>query len=403
MWYNLHMRNVVFYFKSNTNACYDVNFQHGLVRFARTSGWRLLAIDAEPTAVIRRRIPQLVREYAPLGAITTFHEGVEESWPAALPSVWVDTFPSRTMLRASTVRADNVAIARMAANELLRDRTPRTFACFSLSGISWARERAQTFAQSLQAKGSDCLTREISVPGGNFTRCTQCVKNALRDLPRPLGVFAVNDRMANQVMIAAEMLGLRIPEELSLVGVDNDESLCLAGPTAITSIQPDWDRCGWLAGEALQDLLLGKPSGRRLNYGPIALIRRASTLAKARRKNDPRVERALAFIRENAASPISVNDVIAAMGCSRRLGELRFRESTGKSILAELHARRLDLVMAHLNRKQTSITALANLCGFRSASALRAFFQAQTGQSMRDWRRRQSVFFNCRTGRIKLH
>ena len=72
------------------------------------------------------------------------------------------------------------------------------------------------------------------------------------------------------------------------------------------------------------------------------------------------------------------------MGCSRRLGELRFRESTGKTILTERHARRLDLIKALLNRNPTSITA--NRCGFRSSSALRAFFHAQTGMSMRDWR-----------------
>ena len=193
------------------------------------------------------------------------------------------------------------------------------------------------------------------------------------------------------VMIAAEMLGLRIPEELSLVGVDNDEALCLAGPTAITSIQPDWDRCGWLAGEALQDLLLGKPSGRRLNYGPIALIRRASTLAKARRKNDPRVERALAFICENAASPISVNDVIAAMGCSRRLGELRFRESTGKSILDKIRENRLERAYMLLRDQTIPVDDIPSLCGYESVGHFKNYFKRTTGKTMRQWRNQATV------------
>lgn len=384
------MRNDVIHFCSNANACYKTHFQHGLVRFARTNGWRLVSIDAQPAPGIRRVISRLIREYSPLGAISSFHEGVEDAWPDDLPCVWVDTYPCVSKAREATVYADNVAIARMAAEELLRDHTPRTFACFSLPGISWTCERAQTFAQAIRAAGGTCRIANIAISDNRLSLCTRLVKNALRDLPRPLGVFAVNDRMANQVMLAAEMMGLRVPEELSLVGVDNDESLCLAGPTAITSIQPDWDRCGWLAGEALQEMILGRTGASHRKYGPIALIRRASTLAKARRKDDPRVERALAFIRENAASAITVNDIIKVMDCSRRLGELRFRESTGKSILAELHARRLDLVKAQLNRKQTSIAALANRCGFRSASALRAFFLAQTGMSMRDWRSAQT-------------
>ena len=380
------MRDVVLLFCNNNNASYRINFQHGLIRFARTNGWRLLPIEPMPLTHLRRRIPRLIQDYSPIGAVTIFHEVLEDVWPGSLPCVWVDTYPCRKHPRSTSVLADNAAIGRMAAEEFLRDRTPRTFACLSLSGIDWAEERARAFAQTLRDGGFPCLIRELDVPNANFPPDMRALRKILDKLPRPLGVFAVNDRIACQAMFAAEVLGLRAPEDLALIGVDNDESLCLAGPTAITSIQPDWDRCGWLAGEALLSLTLNaKPEPRR-TYGPIALIRRASTLAKSRRKNDPRVERALTFIQENAASPITVNDIVKAMGCSRRLGELRFRESTGKSILAELHARRLDLVKAQLNRNPTSITALANRCGFRSSSALRAFFHAQTGMSMRDWR-----------------
>lgn len=381
------MRNAVIYFHSNDNPCYRLNFQHGLSRFARTNGWRLLHVDAEPTSVMRRRIPQIIRACSPIGAICSFHEGVEDYWPEDLPCVWVDTYPRVKRSHVATVCADNAAIARMAANEMLADRSPRSFVCFSLSGILWAQERARTFADTLRSHGVDCQIVEIDVPDARHTPGMHLVQRALRKLPRPLGVFAINDRMADQIMFAAETLGLHVPEELSLVGVDNDESLCLAGTIAITSIQPDWDRCGWLSGEALATMLGNPRTSPCLNYGPIAIIRRASTLAKARRKDDPRVERALAFIRENAAAPITVNDVIREMNCSRRLGELRFRESTGKSILAELHDRRLDLVKAQLNRMSTSITAIANLCGFKSSSALRAFFQSQMGMSMRDWRK----------------
>lgn len=381
------MRDVVFYFTSNTNACYRIHFQHELIRFAGAHGWRLLPVEPLPHAVLRRRIPQLIRDYSPVGAITSFHEVLEDAWPRTLPIVWVDTEPRTKHPRSANVRADNAAIGRLAAEEFLRDRESRTFACLSLAGITWARDRSRAFAQTLKDGGIQALTREIDVPNANFPPSMRIIQKTLENLPRPLGVFAVNDRMAYQVLFAAESLGLRIPEDLSLVGVDNDEALCLAGPTAITSIQPDWNGCGRLAGEALESLLLDAKAHPCLQYGPITLIRRASTVKKARQQANSRVERALGFIREHAASPdITVEDVIASMGCSRRLGELRFREVTGRSILAELHDRRLDLVKAQLNRKMnTTLVALANRCGFRSSSALRAFFRAQTGMSMRDW------------------
>ena len=130
----------------------------------------------------------------------------------------------------------------------------------------------------------------------------------------------------------------------------------------------------------------GEPPGREYVYGAAGVTRRATTRTARARPTDPRVERALAFIAAEFASPIDVGDVVEAMGCSRSHGELRFREETGKTILAALEEMRWQRLVVLLGRRDADLSSLSDLCGFRSASALRQFFRRRTGMSMTVWR-----------------
>ena len=108
------------------------------------------------------------------------------------------------------------------------------------------------------------------------------------------------------------------------------------------------------------------------------------------------VERAEAFIQANAVSRIGVKDVVREMGCSRRLGEQRFRAATGSTIHERIASVRLDALLVQLRRAHVNIGYLADACGFGSASALRAFFRKRMGVSMTEWRSREIAAQNKR-------
>ena len=131
----------------------------------------------------------------------------------------------------------------------------------------------------------------------------------------------------------------------------------------------------------------GEKTEREYLYGAAGVTRRASTRDVYRRPRDEHVERGLAFIAAEFASPIGVSDVVAAMGCSCGHGELRFREETGKSILETIADMRWERLNVLLRRRDANIAELPRMCGFRTASALRQFFRRRAGMSMTDWRR----------------
>ena len=145
-----------------------------------------------------------------------------------------------------------------------------------------------------------------------------------------------------------------------------------------------------MAGEALAELVFHQVTrGAYRDYGVAGIMRRGSTVVAQGRVDRRQVERAVSFIHANASSRISVSDVIREMGCSRRLGEMRFRQAMGKTIHEMIADVRLENVLVQLRRKHVNVGVLADSCGFASPSALRAFFLQRMGCSMTAWRARE--------------
>ena len=163
----------------------------------------------------------------------------------------------------------------------------------------------------------------------------------------------------------------------------------MSSPTPLSSVRPDWAEGGRLVAEALEMQMRGGKPLKKYLYGAAGVTRRASTRNPYHRPKDARVERALAFIDAEFASPIDLADVVRAMGCSRSLAELRFREETGKTILKALTEKRWEKLLVHLGRSDVDLSALPSACGFRSAAALRELFRRRTGMSMTEWRKRK--------------
>lgn len=385
------MKNVLVY-HDNFNQWYSTLILRGFSRFARQQRWRLVFLPRIAASKEKARFRRMVRAVSPIGVFACYSEGLRKVVPGAVPSVWIDCADDTIMPRTvAMIGTDDEKIGELAASEFCRF-DGGTFLCLTVRGEDWSKCRAEWFARGLARGGRTCRTVQVAMDFADPSSSLFTVERLLKSERLPVRVFATCDRLADQVLLAAERLGLRVPEAVSVVGVDNDESVCMRTPGGLTSIQPDFEGGGWMAGEALLELIRHPGAvGAYASYGVAGIIRRGSTVVSRGGADRERVERAVSFIRVSAVSRISVRDVIAEMGCSRRLGEMHFRRITGKTIHEMIDDVRLENLLVQLRRKHVSIGFLADSTGFGSSSAMRAFFLRRMGCSMSAWRAREAV------------
>ena len=302
----------------------------------------------------------------PLVFIGQIHPAlVNRSWPTAF------------------VHVDDEASGRMGAEYLMSLSRFRTWGFVSAYGIfSLAQKRLQGFRNRLAEKGFKVAVLENSFQPNGDERLAQW----LRSLPRPIAVMAEQDSVALAVLKAASRIRLRVPGDLALVGVDNDELLCETSEPTLASIAVDHQRLGALAAEALRRLLADGNLGRLSpKVPPTGVVERQS--ARSVIPGMALAERAVAFIRRNATEGIGAADVAAHLGVSRRLADLRFRQATGESILGMILRLRLEAVKRKLAETDMAIGQITASCGFRSETRAKHLFKERFGCPMREWRR----------------
>lgn len=380
----LAMKTILLY-TLRFNPGYD-GFFLSLMREGRRRGWRFAWLTHRDAPDEAERVARMFELLKPAGFVGGAIRGIVRAVPRGFPSVWVDCGDG-VPKGAVAVEHDNASFGAAAAGAL--GNAGSTFAAFGFAGHRWSDERVRAFASAIGRSGGRCRRfgfpkDALETPYLAFERLCAI----LAGLPRPVSAFAVTDRLADVALMAAESLGLRCPGDFRIVGVDDDEMVCMSPRAPLSSVRPDWAEGGRLAAEALEIQMRGGRPRKKYLYGAAGVTRRASTRIPYRRPKDDRVERALSFIDAEYASRIGVAEVVRAMGCSRSLAELRFREETGKTILEALTEKRWEKLLVHLRRRDADLSALPDICGFRSAAALRELFRHRTGMSMTEWRRK---------------
>ena len=291
------------------------------------------------------------------------------------------------------VRNDDTDIGRFGADYLASMGRSRSYGF-----VDWA---ATGYASILRREGFLARFKGTAADVRLYSPTADLEKGSLEDitalsewlsaLPKPAAVMAVHDLRAIHVLEAAAMAGIRIPRDLALIGVDNDELLCDTAEPTLTSIAPDHIRLGELAAEALNGLLNGTNRHQSLTIRSSAktIVERQS--AKPVTPATRLVQQASAFIRRNALKGISAVDVVNHLGVSRRLADARFRQFTGQSILAAILKIRLDEVKRRLRDTDTPIAKITAACGFKGENYAKKLFRSRFGMSMRAWRARNAV------------
>ena len=303
------------------------------------------------------------------------------------PTVFMDVLSPTDIVSVPTsrhLRVDDAAIGNAAARHFLELGNFRSFAFIhDPRNEVWTHERQIAFAATLEASKRECKT---FTPDAKLSaeQSQAALVGFIRALPLPVAVFAANDLVAETVIRACETADLSIPEDVAVMGVDNDIGICSRLRPPLSSIEPDFEEEGFRAAIALERLFGNKVKTDEKPLAAVRLVERKTTkpLPPATRL----VERALAFIEDNYQTPITVRDVARHLGVSRRLIDLRFRQLQHETILSTITKRRLDTLCKMLKDESGPLRELVASCGFGSTIRASHLFKARYGMSMSDYR-----------------
>lgn len=285
---------------------------------------------------------------------------------------------------------DNVAIGRRAAEYFtsLGRFSSYAYICDAEEN-TWSKEREHGFRSALQ-KHSLRVSSFFSPPAVPPRELpADALGTFLTSLNPPVAVFAANDSYAIQVLNVCHHLGLKVPEQISVLGVDNDTVASSRAPIALSSIEPDFRAEGQAAAATLNALLGDGGRGPRIpriqRFGICRIVERASSTPLS--PSAKLVEDALAYIAEHGLEPISPASIAARLRVSRPLLDLRFRQVRNDTVTNVIREHRLNEVKRLLKTTDLSIGRIAADCGFKNENHLRNLFRKTCGLSMRDWRK----------------
>ncbi len=280
------------------------------------------------------------------------------------------------------VGPDHDQIARLAAEHLL-ERGLKHFAfCGKPAGVHpGLDERGVTFAEVVRAAGGTCDVFPADCPPDNWEMEQELLSKWLDSLPKPVGVMACNDERGLQVLDACRRCGAIVPDEVAVIGADNDEHLCDLSIPPLTSVDVNAEHIGYTAAALLDEIMMrGKsstPTGQRL--APRGIFTRLSTDTVA--SDDDEVNRALRYIRENGCQGLRVVDVLAHMGMSRATLQQRLKRVIGRTIHEEIERVRLARVKELLLSPDMTIKQVARATGFSSVQYMTRVFRAAMGET----------------------
>jgi len=367
--------------------------------FADEVGWRRQTV--ERTAPVgskrqlgldRKTVRDLLSFWKPSGVIVDcFGVMPDEAMRdfGRLPHVFLNFDPDGLGRTAAYVACDSEAVGELAARELL-SLGFNDYAYVAGFDLPWARIRGETFARLARENGKTFRLFSETSRTLNSAGRIRALADWCASLPKPCGIFAANDLIADQVISACRQSGVSVPDEVAVVGVDDNASICENAAVSISSMPLNYPDAGRQAGELLADLMAKRPGvGRCRRFGVLGFVRRGST--RIFPKTVPRVVRAVEYIRQHACEGVSPTDVVAVMTCSRRLADKQFREVVGHTILDEIHEVRLRRAKELLADLVLPISAMPERCGYESLVDLCRVFKRQYGMTMSRYRSSLSV------------
>lgn len=289
-------------------------------------------------------------------------------------------------LSCPQVIPDNVAAGGLAAEHLL-STSLNTMAFYGQQDCYYSDLREKGFRKALDRHGVKCLTFPLppSPPNLRQEELDSLSREWLRSLPKPIGILACNDYHALRLNELCEELGIRVPEDVALLGVDNDDFYCELSRPPLSSLDLGSDRIGYAAAELLDSLFQGaKPPRSPRLIVPEGVVRRQSTDLLA--LSDPEVVETLRFIRDHAHEGIRMKNILRVIPLSRKTIETRFKKAIGRTPVAEIRRLQLDRSKQILLETDQPMPSVARQSGFLNAKEFSKTFRKQVGMTPSQYR-----------------
>ncbi len=291
------------------------------------------------------------------------------------------------------VGVDNRAIGQMVTEHLL-ERGFRRFAIYGIETEDYFEERCNNFVSAVAAAGFPCEVyrrpghREIPI---NWERQQQHVAEWVQGLQKPVGVMACTDQLGFWFLDACRRARVAVPEEVAVVGCENDESLSTMSIPPLSSVQFNAEKTGFEAAALLDRMMAGVISTDQHTFiSPLGIVVRQSSDIVA--VEDKEIADALRFVRENAPYGLTVDDVLREIPMSRAALDQRMRLAIGRTVKAEILRVQLDHVKRLLADTDLSLSQIADRTGFRHPQYMAELFKKKCGKTPGTYRKEYQEF-----------
>ncbi len=351
---------------------YEHGITRGIVKFAKAHvdwdlfgyGWMFRPFDA-------------VEAWQGDGIIARVESVADAQRLRGLRCPVVDVAGAYTAPSFWAVVNDDEATGHTAGDYLLSCGFQR-FAFCGVEGTGWSEKRARGFLSAVGKTDSAPSVFTQSLPWWESVSARGRLARWLLGLSRPVGLFACNDTAGLKVSGLCRELGIAVPEETAIIGVDNEDVLCEMASPSLSSIELDCEEIGYRAAALLNDLFVSNngriPPRRPVLVAPPGVVEREST--RVYTSDDPLVQQAMRFIRLNSSKPLSVMEILKVVPASRRNLETRFKKATGRTLKEEIVRAHLSQARSLLRSTRLTMADVASQSGFTSVQRFYAVFRA---------------------------
>lgn len=369
-----------------SSRTYGRGILRGIAQYAHVHGpWSFFTEERE----LQSGIPAWLQNWKGQGIIARIEDRRTASALLRLRCSVVDVLGHAHFESIPGFDTDASAAARMAVDFLARAGF-RHFGYCGYRGIPFSDRREAAFAEQLARQGQTVCVFSPRPPEISDSRIQaveqrglgmeKAIASWLRKQPWPLALFACNDVRAQQVLNACREYGIRVPEQVAVLAVDNDDVLCSLCDPPLSSIMPDTERIGYEAAALLDRMMNGfRPKPGITQIAPVRIVERTSTDVVP--IADEITVQAVRFIRDHVNDGIAVKDVLLQVKRSRTDLELRFRRWLKTTVRGEIQRRRMERACQLLQQTDLSLDRVARGAGFASAAHLCRLFQRHFGQT----------------------
>jgi len=324
-----------------------------------------------------KRVLSWLRGLRADGVVMRANQHVRDVVKLELPMIVLDV--NEEIPGIANIVTNETAIGRMAANHLIELGFKRFGFC-GFEDVLWSRKRCKSFCRTVRSSGYDCHMFQQPKPRTprSGEKEQRSIRRWLESLPKPVGLMACNDDCAQHVLETCKLSELKVPEQIAITGADNDRLVCELADPPLSSIALNTQKAGYEAARLMAKMLANKKIiASRITVHPTHVVKRRSTDVFA--VNDNVVASAINYINQHANRVVSVEDVAAAVGLSRRMLHNRFKQAIGRSIHDEITRVRIQQVIRMLVETNMTVTEIALAMGYSGPEKLIRYFQRETG------------------------